>query len=63
MVCSRLKVEGAAFAVGYESPSPFSREYARMFGAPPRRDLRRMQTALSAERTQEGGLAIARDAA
>jgi AraC-like DNA-binding protein len=28
----------AAFEVGYESVSQFSREYARMFGAPPRRD-------------------------
>lgn len=35
----------AAFEVGYESPSQFSREYARLFGAPPKRDiegLRRM---------------------
>jgi AraC-like DNA-binding protein len=30
-------VAGAAYRVGYESPSQFSREYARMFGAPPRR--------------------------
>jgi AraC-like DNA-binding protein len=29
----------AAFNVGYESPSPFSREYARLFGAPPLRDI------------------------
>ena len=32
-------------AVGYQSPSQFSREYARMFGQPPLRDavrLRRM---------------------
>lgn len=29
----------AAFSVGYESPSYFSREYARLFGAPPRRDV------------------------
>ena len=29
----------AAFEVGYESPSQFSREYARLFGAPPRRDV------------------------
>ncbi|MBY0382731.1 MAG: AraC family transcriptional regulator [Xanthobacteraceae bacterium] len=29
----------AAYQVGYESPSQFSREYARMFGAPPRRDV------------------------
>ena len=30
---------GAAFDVGYQSPSQFSREYARKFGVPPRRDL------------------------
>jgi AraC-like DNA-binding protein len=29
----------AAFQVGYESPSQFSREYARLFGAPPRSDI------------------------
>ncbi|WP_108659743.1 AraC family transcriptional regulator [Acuticoccus kandeliae] len=29
----------AAHRVGYESVSQFSREYARMFGAPPRRDI------------------------
>lgn len=31
--------------VGYESPSQFSREYARMFGAPPMRDIERLRTA------------------
>jgi AraC-like DNA-binding protein len=38
----------AAFQVGYESPSQFSREYSRLFGAPPLRDitsLRQMTTA------------------
>jgi AraC-like DNA-binding protein len=25
--------------VGYESPSQFSREYGRLFGAPPKRDI------------------------
>ena len=29
----------AAFQVGYESPSQFSREYGRLFGAPPLRDI------------------------
>ena len=41
----RLLAEGAthvssvAFDVGYESPSQFSREYARRFGVPPSRDI------------------------
>lgn len=30
----------AAYTVGYASVSPFTREYARMFGAPPGRDKR-----------------------
>lgn len=33
----------AAFEVGYESPSQFSREYTRLFGAPPRRDIEGMR--------------------
>ena len=32
-----------AFRVGYESPSQFSREYSRMFGFPPRQDIKRMK--------------------
>ncbi len=35
----------AAHQVGYESPSQFSREYSRMFGAPPMRDIERLRTA------------------
>jgi AraC-like DNA-binding protein len=31
-------ITGVGFAVGYDSPSQFSREYRRMFGAPPSRD-------------------------
>ena len=38
----------AGFAVGYESPSQFSREYRRLFGAPPRQDIERLHTAPSA---------------
>lgn len=34
-----------AFSVGYESPSQFSREYARMFGLPPARDVARFKSA------------------
>ena len=32
-------VTSAAYSVGYESPSHFSRDYSRLFGAPPTRDL------------------------
>lgn len=39
MVNERLDAASAAFQVGYESPSQFSREYARQFGAPPKRDV------------------------
>jgi AraC-like DNA-binding protein len=33
----------AAYRVGYESPSQFSREYSRLFGAPPSRDVARLR--------------------
>lgn len=39
MLSERLDVSRAAFAVGYESPSQFSREYGRMFGSAPRSDI------------------------
>lgn len=35
----------AGYAVGYESASQFSREYARLFGAPPARDAARLRGA------------------
>jgi len=34
-----------AYQVGYESPSQFSREYCRMFGAPPIKDIERLRIA------------------
>jgi AraC-like DNA-binding protein len=39
MLTERLDATTAAFQVGYESPSQFSREYSRRFGAPPLRDI------------------------
>jgi AraC-like DNA-binding protein len=36
-------VTGVGFRVGYDSPSQFSREYRRLFGAPPSRDAVRMR--------------------
>ena len=50
MVSNALNVETACFQVGYESPSQFSRDYSRMFGAPPKRDARAMQSAFWKDR-------------
>jgi AraC-like DNA-binding protein len=38
-------VAGAAYAVGYESPSHFSRDYRRRFGIPPAEDAVRLRDA------------------
>ena len=39
MLMERLDAATAAYQVGYESPSQFSREYSRLFGKPPLRDI------------------------
>src|SRR5262249_8521474 len=49
MLGEGLEAAEAAFRVGYESPSQFSREYRRMFGSPPRQDV----AALTAEAQAE----------
>ncbi len=38
-----------AFQVGYESPSQFSREYGRLFGAPPLRDITNLRQVATVE--------------
>jgi len=38
LLSESIDAAGAAYRVGYESPSQFSREYRRMYGAPPRKD-------------------------
>ncbi len=39
MLNEHLDAANAAFRVGYESPSQFSREYGRLFGVTPKRDI------------------------
>ena len=43
MLVEDIDVTTAAFRVGYESPSQFSREYRRHFGEPPARDIARLR--------------------
>ena len=43
-------VATVGFDVGYDSPSQFSREYSRLFGAPPGRDAIRLRTIANPDR-------------
>ena len=43
MLTYELDAARAAFEVGYESPSRFSREYKRFFGRPPGRDIQALK--------------------
>lgn len=45
LLADPVDVAGVAHAVGYTSASQFSREYRRLFGAPPGRDAGRLQDA------------------
>ncbi|EGQ9350257.1 TPA: helix-turn-helix domain-containing protein [Vibrio parahaemolyticus] len=43
MLTENLDAMAATFKVGYESPSQFSREYNRLFGAPPSKDIKSLR--------------------
>lgn len=51
LLASSRDVASTGYAVGYDNPSQFSREYRRMFGVPPGRDAARLR----AERAEAGG--------
>jgi AraC-like DNA-binding protein len=44
MLADGEMISNAAYAVGYESVTQFTREYARMFGLPPARDMNAART-------------------
>ncbi|MGD9826035.1 AraC family transcriptional regulator N-terminal domain-containing protein [Desulfobacter sp.] len=48
MLTQNMDAMTATFEVGYESASQFSREYSRLFGAPPLRDINRLRQTASA---------------
>ena len=47
MLAENSNAVNAAYQVGYESPSQFSREYSRMFGASPIADIKRLRMNLT----------------
>ncbi|MDP4096688.1 AraC family transcriptional regulator [Paenibacillus sp. P96] len=47
MLTEDLEAAEAGFRVGYESPSQFSREYARLFGRPPMSDVKHLRASMN----------------
>jgi AraC-like DNA-binding protein len=47
LLASDMDATRTAYAVGYESPSQFSREYARLFGRPPKQDASQLREHIS----------------
>jgi AraC-like DNA-binding protein len=47
MLAESLEASAAAHRVGYESPSQFSRDYKRLFGAPPRTEISQVRTRIA----------------
>jgi AraC-like DNA-binding protein len=46
MLGEDLDAASAGFRVGYEDPAYFSRDYKKLFGAPPQRDIARLRSNL-----------------
>jgi len=51
MLTEHQDATSVAFLVGYESPSQFTREYKRQFGAPPLRDIKNLHQTLRSNGT------------
>jgi AraC-like DNA-binding protein len=53
LMAGATSAEAIAYEVGYASASQFSREYARLFGQPPRRDAERVRSASVGETAEQ----------
>ena len=49
LIVAGRDVAAAGYAVGYESASQFSREYARLFGLPPSRDVKERMPSITGD--------------
>jgi len=56
LLANTTDVASAAYAVGYESASQFSREYRRQFGAPPSHDIAQLREAVGGGRSASPAL-------
>jgi AraC-like DNA-binding protein len=52
MLVEDLDAAMAGLRVGYDSPSQFSREYARMYGQPPMRDIKQLRASAASLNTE-----------
>ncbi|MCW4989895.1 AraC family transcriptional regulator [Enterobacter mori] len=58
MVRQQITAAAASYAVGYESPSQFNREFKRLFGLPPAEEIKRMQRHFSVPPEQQASVFI-----
>jgi AraC-like DNA-binding protein len=54
MLAEGMDASAASYHVGYESPSQFSRDYRRLFGAPPRREVQDLRARTQPDSDIEG---------
>ena len=47
MLSEDLDVASAGLRVGYDNPAYFSREYKKLFGVPPLRDVAKLRSSLA----------------
>lgn len=47
LLINQLDITSAGYDVGYESPSQFTREYSRLFGLPPSKDIQQLKAQAS----------------
>ncbi|MDE7590797.1 AraC family transcriptional regulator [Enterobacter bugandensis] len=58
MVRQQITAAAASYAVGYESPSQFNREFKRLFGLPPAEGIKRMQRHFSVPPEQQASVFV-----
>jgi len=58
MVRQQVTAAAASYAVGYESPSQFNREFKRLFGLPPAEEIKRMQRNFAVPPVQQASVFV-----